>query len=259
MNMIVTRKFTFGLFAVALCAIVIGAALVPHEAQASSTVRISQLYGGGGGGATSGATYNVDYIELFNNSNAPIVVPAPGWSLQYGSATGTSFGSTAGNTALIPAGTIIPACGYLLIQSGTPSAGGGPLPVAADIVSVGPAISATTGKIALMDYQTLINGCTAIPPSTFGNTIGGNPHIIDALGFGPTANCFETAATAVLTNASAAVRNLFGEQDTDNNSLDFTVTLSPVPRNSATPADPGCVSGTLLNTQTWGRLKTIYR
>lgn len=265
MNMIATRKFSAGMIALALCAIVIGAAVVPQAALATGTVRISQVYGGGGA-TSAGPTYSTDYVELFNNSNLPVTVPAPGWTLQYGSATGTSFGSTATNIAPIPAGTVIPACGYLLIACGTVGTGAS-LPVGIDIdnssnavgAAAGPNISASTGKIALISKMFSPNGCTAGDPTSLGNTIGGNPSIIDAIGWGPTANCFETAVAGVLTNTKANVRNGGGTQDTDSNAADFTAVTAPVPRNSLTAANATCTSGTLWIPNTWGRLKTIYR
>ena len=47
-------------------------------------VVISQVYGGGG---NSGATYQNDYVELYNPTASPVNIT--GWSLQYASATGT--------------------------------------------------------------------------------------------------------------------------------------------------------------------------
>ena len=55
-------------------------------AQAASDVVISQVYGGGG---NSGATLKNDFIELFNLGGAAVNVT--GWSVQYGSATGTTW------------------------------------------------------------------------------------------------------------------------------------------------------------------------
>ena len=53
------------------------------SALGSSSVVISQVYGGGG---NSGAPYNGDFIELFNRSSAPASLS--GWSVQYASASG---------------------------------------------------------------------------------------------------------------------------------------------------------------------------
>src|SRR5690349_2178200 len=79
-------------------------------AMIGQNVRISQVYGGGG---NSGATYNNDFIELFNPGAAPVSVA--GWSVQYASSTGTSWQRTD------LTGTIA-AHGYYLIQE---SAGAG--------------------------------------------------------------------------------------------------------------------------------------
>src|ERR671933_1864746 len=56
----------------------------------SSTIVVSQVYGGGG---NSGATYKNDFIELYNRSAAPVSVN--GWSVQYAATTGTSWQRTA--------------------------------------------------------------------------------------------------------------------------------------------------------------------
>ena len=45
--------------------------------EAANPIRISQAYGGGG---NSGATYTHDFIELYNSSNADVIVN--GWSVQ---------------------------------------------------------------------------------------------------------------------------------------------------------------------------------
>jgi predicted extracellular nuclease len=55
------------------------------RAQGSTTVVISQIYGGGG---NSGATLTNDFIELLNVGSAPILID--GWTVQYASATGTN-------------------------------------------------------------------------------------------------------------------------------------------------------------------------
>lgn len=225
--------------------------LIAQSALAAGTVRISQVYGGGGG---SSGYYNDDYVELFNNSGAAVVVPAGGWALMYGSATGTSFGSTAGNVALIPAGTTIPSCGYLLIRVGTTGTNGLALPVTPDLSTAGPNISATTGKIALVNNQTIPG------PLCSGSVLGMEPSpILDAVGWGPTANCYEGSVFPTATsNQQAIVRGGGGMTDTDNNAGDFAIVSSPVPRNSASPKNADCLI-TPAHTDTWGHLKLLYR
>ena len=52
----------------------------------NAQVVISQVYGGGG---NSGATYTHDFIELFNRGT--VAQDLTGWSVQYASATGTTW------------------------------------------------------------------------------------------------------------------------------------------------------------------------
>lgn len=179
------------------------------EAASASGVVISQVYGGGG---NSGATYRNDFIELFNAGAAPVSIT--GWSVQYASATGTSWQVT--NLS----GTIQPG-GYYLVQQAQGSGGTTDLPTPDASGSI--AMSATNGKVALASTQTALSGSC---PTT---------GVADFVGFGGTANCFEgAAATPTLSNTTAAFRGTNGCADTDNNGADFT-TGAPAPRNSSAP------------------------
>ena len=60
-------------------------------ASAANQMRISQVYGGGGG--TTGV-YTRDFVELYNSGVTPVNIG--GWTIQYGSATG-AWGSSTGN------------------------------------------------------------------------------------------------------------------------------------------------------------------
>lgn len=66
-------------------ALALGVLVAAAMPSAQAGVVISQVYGGGG---NSGATYQNDFIELFNNGASAVDIS--GWSLQYTSATGTS-------------------------------------------------------------------------------------------------------------------------------------------------------------------------
>src|SRR5438876_7648651 len=82
-------------------------ALVPLSQKAaavSSTVVVSQVYGGGG---NSGATLKNDFIELFNRGSVAVDVST--WSVQYAATAGTSWQ----RTNLV--GSISPG-GYYLVQ-----------------------------------------------------------------------------------------------------------------------------------------------
>jgi hypothetical protein len=215
------------------------------SAFAANSVRISQLYGGGG---NTGATYSNDYIELFNNSGAAIDIS--GWSLQYQSSTSASdLGTCVNCLTVFPAGSSIPSCGYFLIQlaCGT-TVTNVPLPVTPDyaVTPCGTAannMSATSGKIALRNSS-------ATGPCS-------NPNV-DLVGWGPAATCFETAPTAVLNNSTMLVRGGGGVTDNDNNATDFALVANAVPRNSQSPQNTQCLA-TPTTPTSWGNMKALYR
>lgn len=176
---------------------------------------ISQVYGGGG---NSGATYKNDFMELFNPTQNAITIT--NWSIQYNSATSTT---TTWIKTKLPTVTILPGQ-YYLIQQSAGAGGTTPLPTADVVGSTN--MSGSAGKVVLVSDT---NNITASCPT------GSN--IIDFVGFGPTANCFEgTAATAILSNTTAAIRNDKGCTDNNNNAADFTI-AAPSPRNSASPVN----------------------
>jgi predicted extracellular nuclease len=200
-------------FAIALCvclALLISAAMPAHAV--STTVVISQVYGGGG---NSGAQYKNDFIELHNVSSSPISVT--GWSVQYASASGTSWATT-NLTGTIPAG------GYFLVQEAAGSGNGTSTMPTPDVAGGAINMSATAGKVALVSSTTALSG--ACPSSS---------SFVDFVGFGSTANCSEGSPTAAPSNTTSAQRAGSGCTENDNNSTDFAI-AAPAPRNSATTA-----------------------
>lgn len=225
------RKLFLGVFfilAIFASATYVNFSAAQATPDASTTLVISQVYGGGG--STAGTpTYNKDYVELKNISSAPQSLN--GLSLYYGSATG-QFGSSAANTFALPNATVPPG-GYYLVELGPVGMVGAALPVPADVSTTNLTVSATSGKIAL------VNG---LAPNSCGATATPcalpNPQIIDVVAYGTANNAEGGAAVAALTNTSGAVRKSNGCQDTDNNAADFDVVTAPVPRNSATAVSP---------------------
>jgi predicted extracellular nuclease len=134
----------------------------------SPDIVISQVYGGGG---NSGATLKNDFIELYNRGAVPVDVT--GWSVHYASATGTSWQTTT------LAGTIQPGK-YFLIQEAAGAGGTVDLPTPNATGSI--AMSATAGKVALVNNSTALSG--ACPTG-----------LVDSIGYGG-ANCFEGAPTS---------------------------------------------------------------
>ena len=196
----------------------------------STTIVISQAYGGGGG---STGTYLFDYVELHNVSGT--TQSLTGFSLQYGSATG-QFASTATNLYAFPAGASIPAGGYLLIQLGPTGTGGAALPVTPDFITGNLAMSGTSGKVVLANQATALGcGATATPCTL------PNPAIVDLVAWG-TANNAEGGVSVnngvAITSTQGCVRKTLGCTDTDNNNSDFDVITAPVPRNGASAVNP---------------------
>ncbi|MCL2448997.1 MAG: lamin tail domain-containing protein [Polyangiaceae bacterium] len=185
----------------------------------SSTLVVSQVYGGGG---NSGATYTNDFIEIFNRGTTSVSVS--GWSVQYASATGSSWAVT-NLSGSIAAGA------YYLVEEAQ-GAGGTtalPAPDATGTISM----SATSGKVALVSNQTKLTCSTSCVPGT---------SIVDFVGYGSSANSYEgSGPTATLSNTTAALRAGAGCTDTDSNASDFAAGTA-APRNSST-AHHACGSG----------------
>jgi hypothetical protein len=218
--------------------------LAASTAFASNSVRISQLYGGGG---NAGATYQNDYVELFNFSGSPVDIS--GWSLQYQSAAGTGDQGTCVNClTTFPPGSVIPSCGYFLIQLAAGATPSGALPVTPDLIipqATANNLSATAGKIGLKASATT-GPC--LPYSGW----------VDFVGYGTAATCAEGSAAGGLSNTTGAVRKLGGLTDSDNNNLDFDVVSTPIPRNTQSPKNTEC-QAVPTTPQTWGAIKGIYR
>jgi uncharacterized protein len=160
-------------------------------------VVISQVYGGGG---NSGATLRIDFIELFNRGGSPVTIT--NWSVQYASASGTSWDRT------LLSGVIQPGQ-YYLIQEAQGSGGSASLPSSDASGSIN--LRATDGKLALVNNSTVLSG-----------TAPSGSSIIDFLGYG-SANAAEGSSAGALSNTTAAVRRSAGCTETNNNRADFSV------------------------------------
>ncbi len=185
----------------------------------SYKVVISQVYGGGG---NAGAPYTNDYIELFNRGT--VAQNLNGWSVQYTSATGPTSGNVWFTTPL-PNFTLQPGQYFLIKCAGS---GTNNLPTE-DLVST-ISLGSTTGKVILVS--------DAIPETSVNPT---GIQIVDKVGYGnssTTTNGYEGAGPtgSLLSNTTAALRNLGGCTDSNNNASDFTVG-TPSPRNSSSPVN----------------------
>lgn len=187
-------------------------------------VVISQIYGGGG---NSGAPFSHDFIELFNRSQQPVDIS--GWSVQYAAATGATWQKTDLSGTLQPGQ-------YFLIQQDSGGANGVPLPTPNATGTI--ALAATAGKVALLNNTTLIANGVGCPS-------GGG--LVDFVGYGTTAICFEGSAPAPAPSSTNSIRRSGdGCGDTNNNALNFAA-LPPLPRNTATGFNL-CGSGAIFDT-----------
>lgn len=194
----------------------------------SSTVVISQVYGGGGSAA---GTFKSDYVELHNLSTTAQDIS--GFKIIYGSSTGNLGTGTSIFTFPISPAVIIPAGGYVLVANAAGAGIANLTPVADYTFTL--AMSGTTGKIAFGNGA-LVGGTTYAVQLATGN-------VIDFVGYG-TANESETSPTAVLSATTAAVRKTNGCTETNNNNTDFNVVAVTSPRNSASPVSL-CTSPTI--------------
>jgi predicted extracellular nuclease len=187
----------------------------PAEASVSSPtgVVIAEVYGGGG---NSGAYWKNDFIMLFNAGTAAVDIST--WSVQYASSTGTSWQRT--NLT----GSIEPGQFYLVQEAAGANTAATPLPTPDAQGNI--AMSATTGKVALVRNQTtLLADFLSLP---YGD-------IEDFVGFGA-ASIYEGAGPApVLSNTTADLRLYYGCQDSNDNAADFYLLAMPLPFNSASP------------------------
>ena len=207
-------------FLVLLLAALLGA---PAARSASSGMVVSQVYAGGG---NSGASFANDFVELFNRGSTSIDLGS--WSIQYASASGTSWQAT-------PLSGSVPAGGYYLVGLASAAAIGAPLPT--------PDATGTTnlansgGKVALVRSATALT-CGASPGSC-----SADPLVADLIGYGSATDYEGSGAAGALSNTTAAVRAGEGCTDTDANGSDVSGG-TPAPRNSATAAAP-CMASRL--------------
>ena len=177
------------------CAFAVDPPIAPH-------VVISQVYTAGG---NSGASYRNDFVEIYNPTSS--AVNLNDWSIQYASATGSAWSS---QTQPI-GGTIAPG-EYYLIQLASGGANGTPLASPRIIGDIN--MSATAGKIALVNKS---EGLT-------GNCPFNDLALVDLVGWGTTADCFEGGSPAEdpSSNTIVMVRKNNGDTDTNQNLADFT-------------------------------------
>jgi hypothetical protein len=186
------------------------AALAPAAAQASSSGPvISQVYTSGG---LTGATYQRDYIELFNGG--PVAVDVTGYSVQYADANDSFWSDTPLNGV-----TLAPGQYYLVAEASGGATGDTLSPNVTGIID----LDTTAGKVALVSSGTSLSGSCPTDAS-----------IVDFVGYGA-GTCHEGFGPAPSPAATTAIkRGEEGCKDSDNNSVDFGTasTVSNPPRST---------------------------
>lgn len=216
---------------IGLSVLLLGGSFLPNlaihaKAAQFGNVVISEVYGGGG---NSGAKYKNDFIELYNPTEKDIALD--GWSVQYASASGSSYQITKLSGS-------IKAHGYYLVQEAKGSGGTDDLPAPNILGSIN--MSGTAGKVALS------KGITAITGKADAN-------VIDFVGFG-TANDYEGTGPTTAPSNTKSVERLANDSsdptgegagngngwDTNDNGMDF-VQADPNPQNSSSPQEPALI------------------
>jgi len=213
-------SFRTVLGASAVAAALVAATPATSAPTVSPNVVISEVYGGGG---NAGAPYNADFVELHNRSHA--AVDLTNWSIQQAAATGSTWTKVIISGCLNPAGCTIAAHGYFLVKVGAAGAVGSALP-GPDVDSSAISAAASAGKIVLVNNDTTITAGTSCPADAT---------IVDKVGYGTTATCFEGSGPAPApSNTTSAQRKATGWLDTDDNATDL-LAAPPAPQNSLSP------------------------
>ncbi len=204
------------LSAIAAAAVTLAASVGMTPIAASAAVSsdaqivIGEVYGGGG---NSGATLTTDFVELVNRGTTPVDLST--WSLQYASATGTTW-----NVDTL-AGTINPGATFLVSQA-RGAGGTTELPTPDDSGSL--TLSGTAGKIALVSSVAKLASTSPTEAS-----------VVDYVAWGGAATPFVGSGPApATTNATSISRSIGADgkvKNTPDNGADF-VAGAPTPTST---------------------------
>jgi hypothetical protein len=215
----------------AACAFASSAASAQSLDRGSPDLVISQVYTRGG---EPGATFRNDFVELFNRGNSNINIadytlqvlvnapPAPGFP---GGLVPIDilFVSSSGGVVVEPGR-------HVLYQFGSSGDNGAFLPVTPDSSGASDFnLPSNAGRVAL------VKGRADTAYAQFGCAVGVDASLADFVSYGAAACVEGTENFPAPSATTAAVRNVEGCADTDNNVADFT-TAAPNPRASSSPA-----------------------
>jgi hypothetical protein len=213
-------RITLALAGAAVLAIALAAASDSAGAAPSTTLVVSEAYGGGG---NSGAPLANDFIELQNVGGADANLT--GYSVQYISA---SPGATT-TWQVTPLSGSAPHGGHFLVgEAAGANTGAGALPTPDNTGAIN--MSGTAGTVALVHSTTALTCKTAADCAA-------DSTVVDLVGWGGAVVHEGSAAAAATTNTTSVQRAADGA-DTDDNSADFTA-AAPTPANSGNPGGGG--------------------
>jgi hypothetical protein len=224
----------------------ISLAAADASAGESGVVRISQVYAGGGHDTYFPQSWRTDYVELFNMSGSPADIG--GWLLESGGSAYTSIFGQEGFTGIIPPGTTIQPCSYLLLQVGptnTNQFSDAPYLPSPDVALSVPSLD-DCGVLAVVAPGPVLDGLCLDDPRV--------QDLVKWCG----GSCRWGVSPPGLEWTEGLVRLNGGMSSTGSNASDFEAVTNPVPRRGSSPANPLCLE-TPAVPATWGRLKTIFR
>ena len=205
-------------FLAAIFCLLTFSSLIAAQSTADSNIRISQIYTRGG---EPGATFQNDFIELFNRGNVDVDIS--GWTLIISNFSGTRPNIQISSTGikLFSAISIIKPGGHLLIKFGGNGINGQPITIS-DINLNPVPISDTGGQIVLVakDKTLPFSYCPAAPDLT--------GVVVDYVGYG-SAICYEGTVTLAPPPDMALWRVGGGCTDNNDNLADFSF-ATPNPR-----------------------------
>lgn len=222
--------------AAAVCVLVLHSISLAQSI-ANSDIRISQIYSRGG---EAGATFQNDYIELFNRGQTTVDIN--GWSLNISNFAGVppNIQISSSNIRFFnPNGIFINAGSHFLLKFGGSGSNGQPLNMSDINLNPFP-ISDVGAEIILLDKDKTLpfDFCPAAPDLT------GN--VVDYVGYG-TAICSEGHVTLAPPPDKALLRVGSGCTDTNDNLADFSFgTPNPLSRVS-TPTPCGVRASSVID------------
>lgn len=213
-------------FLAAIFILLISSSVTMAQSTADPNIRISQIYMRGG---EAGATFQNDYVELFNRGQTDVDVS--GWSLNISNFAGTPPNIQISSTNIkffSSPNLIMRPGGHLLIKFGGGSNG---QPITAPDINLSPfPLSDVGGQIILLPKdQTLpFHYCPAAPDLT--------GTVVDYVGYG-TAICYEGTVAPVPPPDKALLRVAGGCIDNNDNLADFQL-ATPDPRTRLSGLTP---------------------